>query len=108
LKDIPFKQTDSISNEYLFLLLLAIIILSVAFFLLIRYLKSKGFVNITNSKEQRIKVIEKKYVSANTKLFLVKLDNKEYLLTESTANVHLIECVEEVVSLSSQGISTDD
>lgn len=108
MNDIAFKQTESISNEYLFLLLFVLLILSVVFVLLVRYLKSKGLVNMTHSKDKRIEVVEQKFVSANTKIFLVKLDNKEYLLTESTKNTHLIECIQENISLSTQGTSKDD
>ena len=89
MQEIPFKQTDTVSNEYVFGLLLIVIVLAVVFVFFVRFLKSKGFAMTKKDSAKRINVIDQRLVSPTTKVYIVKVDDEEYVLTESSKNIQL-------------------
>ena len=82
-EDIPFKQIDEV-NSRTFLHVGAVLILVLAFGVLILWLMKKFIVekSIGNFSDTRIKIVETKRLSTKLSVFLIRIDNQEYLLSQ--------------------------
>ncbi|MCW8877933.1 MAG: hypothetical protein OQJ89_08090 [Kangiellaceae bacterium] len=91
MNQLPFKQSETVSNEYVFALFIIIILLGAGLWALTRLLKSKGLIKIESASSKKIEVTEQKVISHGTKVYLLKVGNKEFLLTESNKNCNLVQ-----------------
>lgn len=89
MNEIPFKQGDTISNEYVLGLVFVIGILAVVIIFVLKLLKQRGIVSFKEQSNKRINVLEKKYLSASTQAYIVEVDGKQYLLAESSKNINM-------------------
>lgn len=89
MNQLPFKQSETVSNEYVLALFIVIVLLGAGLWALTRYLKSKGLIKLNNANGKRVQVTEQKVISHATKVYLIKVGDKEFLLTESNKNCSL-------------------
>lgn len=89
MQTIPFKQTETVSNEYVLALLVIVSILAVAIILVLKFLRQKGFVVFKDKSASRIKLIETKKISQSSQVIIFMVDEKQFILTESNKNIEL-------------------
>ncbi len=90
-QSIPFKQAEdvkaskalSIGAIFIFVIIVAVIAVAI----LKKFLVDKDIMKLASS---RIKLVEAKRLSPKVSIFLVQVDGKEYLLTQSNSPTHVI------------------
>jgi len=88
-ENIPFKQTETVSNEYVLILLLVTAVFAVIFVFSLKYLRHKGVVLFKNKLKSKVEIIERKQLSASSQVYILLIDGKRYLFTESSKNINM-------------------
>ncbi len=91
METIPFKQVETVSNEYVLGLLLVVGLVAVISIVFVKYLKQKGIILLKNKSTSIVTVVEKKQISPSTQTYILEINSKRYLMTESNKNIDLIE-----------------
>lgn len=87
---IPFKTNTESTPESIILMLIIIFILIFALFLFNRFIKNK-YSQVTMKNENKLHLVDKLSLSLNTSVFIVTNGKKEWLVSESSKTVQIIE-----------------
>ena len=89
MESIPFKQTEMVGTQQWLLVLLVILLIAVGAALLVRYLKQQGHGLTKTQGVGPIEIIAHKVVSKSTVVYLLEVEGKQMVLSESAKQVQL-------------------